>query len=94
MPATAIRANREEPPWADLYDDLIIMLHSHIAATVPPVPVLTAVPGAPSPTAVAGRLVAERLSDRLAALLRRQIDSGALRPGDRLPTEADRKSVV
>jgi len=33
------------------------------------------------------RLVAERLSDRLAALLRGQIDTGALRPGDRLPTE-------
>jgi len=64
------------------------MLHSHIVATVPSVPVLTAVPGAPPPTAAAGRLVAERLSDRLAALLRRQIDSGALRPGDRLPTEA------
>jgi len=34
------------------------------------------------------RLVAERLSDRLAALLGGQIDAGALRPGDRLPTEA------
>jgi len=32
-------------------------------------------------------LVTERLSDRLAALLRGQIDAGALRPGDRLPTE-------
>jgi len=32
-------------------------------------------------------LVTERLSDRLAALLRSQIDTGALRPGDRLPTE-------
>ncbi|MBL8343523.1 MAG: FadR family transcriptional regulator [Rubrivivax sp.] len=30
----------------------------------------------------------ERLSDRLAAALIAQIDSGALRPGDRLPTEA------
>lgn len=30
----------------------------------------------------------ERLSDRLAAALTAQIDSGALRPGDRLPTEA------
>jgi len=30
----------------------------------------------------------ERLSDRLAASLIAQIDSGALRPGDRLPTEA------
>ena len=33
------------------------------------------------------RLVTERLSDRLAGLLGAQIESGALRPGDRLPTE-------
>lgn len=33
------------------------------------------------------RLAVERLSDRLAALLRTQVESGALRPGDRLPTE-------
>ncbi len=33
------------------------------------------------------RLVAERLSDRLAALLQGQIDGGTLHPGDRLPTE-------
>ncbi len=32
-------------------------------------------------------LVAERLSDRLASLLAAQLDSGALGPGDRLPTE-------
>ena len=32
-------------------------------------------------------LIAERLSDRLAVLLGGQIDSGSLRPGDRLPTE-------
>ena len=32
-------------------------------------------------------LVAERLSDRLAARLGGQIDAGTLRPGDRLPTE-------
>src|SRR6476661_7158528 len=32
-------------------------------------------------------LVAERLSDRPAARLGGQIDAGALRPGDRLPTE-------
>ncbi len=32
-------------------------------------------------------LVADRLSDRLAARLGGQIDAGALRPGDRLPTE-------
>jgi GntR family transcriptional repressor for pyruvate dehydrogenase complex len=35
-----------------------------------------------------GHLVAERLSDRLATRLAAQIDSGALGPGDRLPTEA------
>ncbi len=34
------------------------------------------------------RLMPLRLSDRLAVLLGEQIDSGALRPGDRLPTEA------
>lgn len=33
-------------------------------------------------------LVAERLSDRLAGRLIEQIDLGALKPGDRLPTEA------
>lgn len=33
------------------------------------------------------RRVADRLSDRLAARLGAQIESGALRPGDRLPTE-------
>jgi len=46
---------------------------------------LTAVPASAAP---AERLVAERLSDRLAALLRGQIDAGLLRPGDRLPTES------
>jgi GntR family transcriptional regulator, transcriptional repressor for pyruvate dehydrogenase complex len=40
-------------------------------------------PALPTPT----RLVIERLSDRLAGLLGAQIESGALRPGDRLPTE-------
>lgn len=33
-------------------------------------------------------LVTERLSDRLASLLAAQLESGALAPGDRLPTEA------
>jgi GntR family transcriptional repressor for pyruvate dehydrogenase complex len=33
------------------------------------------------------RLVPERLSDRLATRLAQQLESGALRPGDRLPTE-------
>ena len=50
------------------------MLHSSTAAR-------TAAPAAPT------RLLPQRLSDRLAALLGEQIDSGALRPGDRLPTE-------
>jgi len=44
-------------------------------------------PSRPSSPQASQRLVAERLSDRLAALLLAQIDSGALRPGDRLPTE-------
>lgn len=35
----------------------------------------------------AAPLVAQRLSDRLAALLAAQVEQGALRPGDRLPTE-------
>ncbi|MGZ5713854.1 MAG: FadR/GntR family transcriptional regulator [Caldimonas sp.] len=37
--------------------------------------------------AAAPPLVAERLSDRLAARLGDEIDAGRLRPGDRLPTE-------
>ncbi len=56
-----------------MYDDPITMLNMPLAA--------------PRPPARPERLVAERLSDRLAALLRGQIDAGALRPGDRLPTE-------
>ncbi|MBL0085758.1 MAG: FadR family transcriptional regulator [Ideonella sp.] len=35
-----------------------------------------------------GKLMSESLSDRLAARLAAQIESGALQPGDRLPTEA------
>ncbi len=62
------------------------------AAATPLRPSSTAVPpilpsAAPPAAAVPARLVAERLSDRLAALLGRQIDAGTLRPGDRLPTE-------
>ena len=57
--------------------DTLDMLHSPSSASP--------VPHAAAPMAT--RLVAERLSDRLAALLGEQIDSGALRPGDRLPTE-------
>jgi GntR family transcriptional regulator, transcriptional repressor for pyruvate dehydrogenase complex len=51
----------------------------------PPIAPVAAGPGVGRPGA--SRLVAERLSDRLAVLLGEQIDSGALRPGDRLPTE-------
>jgi GntR family transcriptional repressor for pyruvate dehydrogenase complex len=40
-----------------------------------------------SPSPGSRRLVAERLSDRLAAILAGQIDTGALQVGDRLPTE-------
>jgi len=54
------------------------MLHSPLAARAA---VPTVAPAVPS------RLMPQRLSDRLAALLGDQIDSGALRPGDRLPTE-------
>ncbi|WP_088280969.1 FadR/GntR family transcriptional regulator [Ideonella sp. A 288] len=45
---------------------------------------------APSPATLvgAGRLVAESLSDRLATRLVAMIDTGQLKPGDRLPTEA------
>ena len=45
--------------------------------------------GASNAAAPAGvaRLVAERLSDRLAAVLCSQIDAGTLQPGGRLPTE-------
>ena len=39
------------------------------------------------PHAAAKPLAADRLSDRLAADLRSRIDSGALQPGQRLPTE-------
>ena len=42
----------------------------------------------PAPASAAPqRLEAARLSDRLAAILGRQIDGGRLMPGDRLPTE-------
>ena len=69
------------------------MLHSSTAA--PAVPRLTAhLLTAPRSTALRFatptgpvRLVSERLSDQLATLLGEQIESGGLRPGDRLPTE-------
>ncbi|MEO6895834.1 MAG: FCD domain-containing protein [Caldimonas sp.] len=48
----------------------------------------TSSPRAPADVGeVLSPLVTERLSDRLAARLGGQIDAGALRPGDRLPTE-------
>ena len=56
----------------------------------PTTPVRAALP-TPAPNiepAAAPRLLPQRLSDRLAVLLGEQIDSSALRPGDRLPTEA------
>lgn len=55
-------------------------------------------PLAPAPTrdaradesrAEVAPLQADRLSDRLARRLMRQIEAGALKPGDRLPTEAE-----
>jgi GntR family transcriptional repressor for pyruvate dehydrogenase complex len=62
---------------AKLYDNLITM------SIGPATSVARPVAGAARPE----RLVAERLSDRLAALLSAQVENGALRPGDRLPTE-------
>jgi GntR family transcriptional regulator, transcriptional repressor for pyruvate dehydrogenase complex len=58
----------------NLYDDPITMLDPTPAARA-------ALPLTPV------RLLPQRLSDRLAVLVGDQIDSGALRPGDRLPTE-------
>lgn len=46
-------------------------------------PVPTPVSAAPA----GGRLVAERLSDRLAAMLAAQVEGGNLKPGDKLPSE-------
>ena len=54
------------------------MLHSPTTARAA---LSTVVPAAPP------RLLPQRLSDRLAVLLGDQIESGALQPGDRLPTE-------
>lgn len=61
----------------NLYDDPITVPFSSPVATV------LATPSSAEST----RLVADRLSDRLALLLNAQIESGALRSGDRLPTE-------
>ena len=60
--------------FKNLYDDPTTVLHTHAAAQA-------------SPFAESIRLVADRLSDRLALRLAAQIESGALTPGDRLPTE-------
>jgi GntR family transcriptional repressor for pyruvate dehydrogenase complex len=57
-----------------LYDDLITELSSPTASRIP-------APSQPQ------QLTVDRLSDRLAALLGAQIETGALRAGDRLPTE-------
>lgn len=40
-----------------------------------------------SPAPAGGRLVTERLSDRLAAMLAAQVEGGQLKPGDKLPSE-------
>lgn len=50
---------------------------------------IPAVRGAPGGNVL---LVSERLSDQLATLLARQVNSGSLKPGDRLPTEAQLSS--
>jgi GntR family transcriptional repressor for pyruvate dehydrogenase complex len=65
-------------PWLaareeQLYDDPITM--SIVVSTPPPEAINSQA------------LVTERLSDRLAARIAEQIDGGALKPGDRLPTE-------
>ncbi len=57
-----------------MYDDPITVLTSSTAVRAP----------APAPTRP---LTVDRLSDRLAALLGAQIESGSLRAGERLPTE-------
>ena len=58
-----------------MYDDPITALKSSSAAR-------------PAPSSIQPlHLVVDRLSDRLAARLSEQIESGALQPGDRLPTE-------
>ena len=49
---------------------------------------MTCLPRSHPSLAVAEPLVAERLSDRLAARLIGQIESGRLQPGQRLPSEA------
>lgn len=74
QPRIAIRANRYEKTPVNLYDDPITVFHSTAAAQAPP-------PSKPF------HLIADRLSDRLALRLISQIESGAWRPGDRLPTE-------
>jgi GntR family transcriptional regulator, transcriptional repressor for pyruvate dehydrogenase complex len=58
---------------AQLYDDPITM-------SILISPALSDAAGGPA-------LVTERLSDRLAVRIAEQIDGGALKPGDRLPTE-------
>ena len=59
----------------NLYDELITVLN--------PVVIAGSAPAAPPPL----RIESDRLSDRLASRLAAQIESGALKPGDRLPTE-------
>lgn len=68
-----------------LYDNLVTM---SIGLT-PPRPRSRSAAARPAvaPAAPAAPLVTQSLSDRLAVLLSAQVESGALRPGDRLPTE-------
>jgi GntR family transcriptional repressor for pyruvate dehydrogenase complex len=61
------------PREVQLYDDPITM---SIVVSPPP-----------NDRANSPALVSERLSDRLASHIARQVDSGVLKPGDRLPTE-------
>lgn len=63
------------PTRTDSYDDPTTMLQRTSASS------------SADAAAFSGPLVAERLSDQLAARLGAQIDTGLLRPGDRLPTE-------
>jgi GntR family transcriptional repressor for pyruvate dehydrogenase complex len=71
-----------------LYDDPITMPNSPTSISLArpaPAAARRRTGGVPAP--VPQRLVAERLSDQLAALLAAQIDDGRLGVGDRLPTE-------
>lgn len=90
------RVVRERP---NLYDDPTTMaaadsllrptprLASRAANLAYPGGAAAATPAPPVAADPVARLVAERLSDRLAGRIDEQIRSGRFRPGDRLPTE-------